>query len=272
MEKQRQPTYQRPIYMPAAVPDTEVTEPTAVPYNMIFKLKITPPDNSHNPDIRYGTGWLYRHNILVTAGHCVHESAGPMKSISVYTGQGELVATVTSEAKRFAASDEAQESEEALVDYGVILVDDLRGIGATGSHFDVQMLDDGELGERLLSLAGYPYSGGYRWGMIRGGDATPNDPPHTGRVFPSTDAGKTNFIYDLTTHTGQSGCPIWFRTPNGNFAVVGIHHGPCDSRLCKHQTDRNRATRITGSVRAGLERLVKTVSEMGKPQRLGLTP
>lgn len=200
----------------------QVTDTGSAPWNGNCQLFISLPDGSR----ARGTGWFLTPQVVVTAGHCVHEGDG-----GSFFSQVEVIPGMNGPARPFGsqivaatalrASTGWKEDGKIVDDYGVILLSTpFAGVTTT----PVQLLSDPELQAATLTLSGYPADKptGTQW-------------VHSG-VTSSVQPRRLHYMID--TYGGHSGSAVVTLTATGQIAV-GIHnYGGCP----------NKCTRITDEV------------------------
>lgn len=207
-----------------------VQDTTVFPYSAVCQLIIHLPGNRR----ARGTGWLMGPQLVVTAGHCVHEGEG-----GGYFESVEVIPAMNGATRPFGsqmASQNALRASSSWIsqgslagDYGAILLDRPfeSDSGASPGVFETAVRTDAELDGAMLELSGYPGDKAFGEQWI---DQDPVSSLQPGRIR-----------YYLDTYGGQSGSGS--RTLPDN-QVVGIHnYGSCP----------NKSTRITAEVKSVLD-------------------
>lgn len=193
------------------VPDTDLQ-----PWRMICALRIRGPGGTG----AIGTGWFIGPRTVVTAGHCLFSQTffgGWADSVEVIPGHnrlqngrvvkpfGSTVGRRMSVLDRWATSDD----REPDFDIGCIHLDE--PLGEQTGWFGFASLPPDELTAYLVNISGYPSDRG-------GGDE---------QYFASNriqHVGERRVFYDVDTHGGQSGAPVWVHEEEGSPPlVVAVH-------------------------------------------------
>lgn len=193
------------------VPDTDLH-----PWRMICALRIRGPGGTG----AIGTGWFIGPRTVVTAGHCVFSQTffgGWAESVEVIPGHnrtqngrvvkpfGSAVGRRMSVLDRWAQSDD----REPDFDIGCIHLDE--PLGEQTGWFGFAALPPDALVAHLVNISGYPSDRG-------GGDA---------QYFAANrilNVGERRVFYDVDTHGGQSGAPVWIHEEEGSPPlVVAVH-------------------------------------------------
>ncbi len=191
------------------------------PWCWICSLVVTTGDQRWG----LGTGWLVGPRTVITAGHCLHTRRGGwVRQVEVLVGRNEgarLSAHVSTDFRSVRGWTEEKSWE---YDYGAVILPE--PVRVSGS-FGCRVLPDGTLRQlRYAHVAGYP-----------------DDCPPPGALWGSsrslTEVQARGLLYPISTFTGQSGGPVFFKQGPERY-VVGIHTygGPL----------ANYATRITEDV------------------------
>ncbi|TGE03830.1 trypsin-like serine peptidase [Hymenobacter fodinae] len=202
-----------------------VNDTTVVPWKRICHLKIQAADGKNY----LGTGFFIGPRTILTAGHCVyiHGHGGWARQIVVTPGrndQAEPFKHYTSQAFRSVQGWVSNKSRN--YDYGVIQLARTDSISPNIGAFGFGQFPDDFLLNKRLNTAGYP------------GDKPAGTMWFNGRKAKGVTA--RTITYDMDTAGGQSGSPVWFKSPDGSRIVVGIHTNGA--------TSGNSATRITKPV------------------------
>jgi glutamyl endopeptidase len=187
---------------------TRVTVPKETPWRMICSLEIEAPLGNF-----VGTGWFVGPATLVTAGHCVFDSAqmgGWAKRITITPGrddENKPFGSIVSE--KFSTVDKWKNEQNPDFDMAAIHLD--KATGEQLGWFAVGALTDDELTGYMVNISGYPAEpgGGVQqwWSKNRIRQVRPR------RIF-----------YDVDTSGGQSGAPVYvYENENSPPIVVGIH-------------------------------------------------
>jgi len=185
-----------------------------------------------------GTGWLVAPNLVITAGHCVHDGAGGnyFKQVEVFPGaansvQGPITPFGSQTSTKLFAAKEWTGDGSIADDYGAILLEAgfKNADGKDPGVYDVAVVSDDVLKEAKLNMFGYPGDKpiGQMW--FAGGEIFRLEPA---RLF-----------YKIDTYGGMSGSAVMLTYSDGRRMVVGIHnYGGCP----------NKAARVTDKVMADL--------------------
>ena len=205
----------------------QITTTDQAPWNGICLLVITLPDGRK----AVGTGWFVSPQLVVTAGHCVHQGDGGdfFSSVEVIPGANGLVRPFGSKevaSSKLRASDPWIADGRVADDYGAILLPEpfVNGDGEGPSLFKISVATDLQLQQAMLALSGYPADKptGTQWSA----SGTPSQ----------VQANRIRYMID--TFGGHSGSPVNLLL-GSNSRVVGIHnYGGCP----------NKCTRITAAV------------------------
>ncbi len=206
----------------------QVSDTSVAPWNGNCQLIITMNDGGK----ARGTGWFMTPDLVVTAGHCVHEGPGGnfFQSIEVIPGMNGPTRPFSSQSldsTHLRASAGWSTTGAVIDDYGAIRLD-APFVGVTSTP--AAALSDGELGSMVLTLSGYPADlpTGTQWF-------------HSG---PATAIQARRLLYQIDTFGGHSGSAVTATTATGRVAV-GIHnYGGCP----------NKCSRITPEILANLNR------------------
>lgn len=96
---------------------------------------------------------------------------------------------------------------------------DLGKVISAQNHFQLSAFPAGTT--MSVSIAGYP-----------GGSVCDNcHMLFVGKGETSGAVHRSNFEYNVTTATGNSGGPVWYEKPNGKYALAGIHVAPSRARV-----------------------------------------
>ena len=206
----------------------QVTDTTKFPFRAIASLLITAKDGTQY----VGTGWFISPRTLITAGHCVYiknsgrpNRDGWVKSIQVMPGRNGSVlpfGSVTSQ--QFWTVKGWADSGDESYDYGAIIVS--TEVGSRVGWFGYGAFPDASLQGPVLNVTGYPAD--------KDGGATCW---HDSKQAFSLSSTKVH--YDIDTHGGQSGAPVYMIRNGKRFAVaVHAYGGPTT----------NSGTRISDAV------------------------
>ncbi|KQY27577.1 hypothetical protein ASD38_16855 [Caulobacter sp. Root487D2Y] len=189
---------------------------TAAPWRMVCALRIDTANGPFN-----GTGWLAGPRTVITAGHCLHNSAfasggggGWARRVTVIPGQswnkqpfGAVVSTT------FSCADPWLQTRDRAHDIGAVHLDDPVGERVGWMKYDA--LDPSALTRAAAVVSGYPeYAGSYEHLLVAKG---PVRASLDGRLY-----------YEIDTTDGQSGGPVWI----GDVAaptVVAVHGYEADA-------------------------------------------
>jgi glutamyl endopeptidase len=193
------------------VPDTDLN-----PWRKICALRIRGPGGTG----AIGTGWFIGPRTVVTAGHCVFSQTffgGWADAVEVIPGLnrlqnrslvrpfGSTVARRMSVLDRWAKSDD----REPDFDIGCIHLDE--PLGDETGWFGFASLPPDELVAFMVNISGYPSD-------LGGGDEQ-----HfaKNRIL---HVSERRIFYDVDTHGGQSGAPVWIHEEEGSPPlVVAVH-------------------------------------------------
>lgn len=185
-----------------------------------------------------GTGWLVAPNLVITAGHCVHDGAGGnfFEQVEVFPGaansaEGPVTPFGSQSSTKLFAAEGWRTNGSTAGDYGAILLDTgfENADGEAPGVYDVAIAPDELMNGAKLNMFGYPGDKpiGQMW--FAGGEIFRLDPA---RLF-----------YKIDTYRGMSGSAVMLTYSDGRRMAVGIHnYGGCP----------NKATRITDEVMADL--------------------
>jgi glutamyl endopeptidase len=187
---------------------TRVTDVQIAPWRMICCLEI---ESSFGGIM--GTGWFAGPRTLITAGHCVYDTAqmgGWAKSITITPGrddQNKPFDSIVSE--KFSTLDKWQGEQNPDFDIAAIHID--KPVGDDLGWFSVGALTDAELPGYMVNISGYPFDKGAGvqqwWAKNRIMQVRPR------RIF-----------YDVDTAGGQSGAPVFiYESETAPPIVVGVH-------------------------------------------------
>lgn len=205
-----------------SVPDDRmpVSNTTDFPYRCIAMLISYAPDGT----VWGGTGWFASPRVVVTAGHVVYfpKNGGWASQVEVYPGRnGGSSPYGSCVSNTFRSTRGWTEQQQMAADYGAVLLPDTTLVG----NFGYASLTDGELGNVLVNVYGYPGDkpDGTLWGNYR-------------QLVGVTEE---EIYYNISTYEGESGAPVFIKEGDHR-TVVGIHNygGPSS----------NWASRITDQV------------------------
>lgn len=187
---------------------TVVSNTRQPPWRMIAALRIHTPTGR----VYCGTGWLIGPQTLMTAGHCVyiHDEGGWPTAIEVLpalNGATEPYERLVSKPGSLHASKAWIDARERMADYGAITLP--KRLGDQLGWFGFGALADAQLKDATLNIAGYPVDR----------DNATRQYFHA-RVATKVEPRVIN--YDIDTHGGQSGSPVWVNQGEKRIAV-GIH-------------------------------------------------
>jgi V8-like Glu-specific endopeptidase len=186
-----------------------VAATAAYPWRCICALTITAADGSR----WLGTGWLAGPRCVITAGHCLYmpTRGGWVRQIAVAPGRnGAEQPYGVALASSFRSVRGWTYRQRPSHNYGAIILPPDRAFGNLLGHFGLLNLNDHDLRDREVNLAGYPSDKpeGTLWYAAQ-------------RLGPLT---ARSFEYPVPTLGGESGAPLW-RLQDGRRYVVGIHTG-----------------------------------------------
>lgn len=155
---------------------------------------------------------------IITAGHNLYQpkNGGFAVRVDIYPGRDRRRAPLGSfsvDAKALRVSDGWKYRQDPHEDYGAIFLSrqQSRNMPVSQYGFGYKILDDFDLHNRVVTIAGYPGDkpDGTMW--IAGG-----------RIKSVSQRGGKLLQYDTDTKGGQSGSPVW-TWDRYNWMVVGIH-------------------------------------------------
>ncbi|TVR93804.1 MAG: serine protease [Trueperaceae bacterium] len=193
------------------VPDTDLH-----PWRKICALRIRGPGGTG----AIGTGWFIGPRTVVTAGHCVFSQTffgGWADAVEVIPGQnrqqnGTLIRPFGSAVgRRMSVLDEWAKSDDREPDFDIGCIHLDEPLGDKTGWFGFASLPPNELAGFMVNISGYPSDRG-------GGDE---------QYFASNrilHVGERRVFYDVDTHGGQSGAPVWIQeADDAPPLVVAVH-------------------------------------------------
>jgi V8-like Glu-specific endopeptidase len=183
----------------------DVYDTKMLPFRTICLLYVTFPSGRSC----WGTGTMVSKNTVLTAGHCLYNSAegGHARAVSVWPGRkGGSVPYGRHEAKKIYVHKEYRASRSINYDYACIVLNTDVG-NTTGWLSMTTTMPTGSIGSYMVSTAGYPIPDKY--GQIMKGAAG---------IY--IGVGDRRISYVMDTEEGQSGSAI----RNSYDQIIGIHH------------------------------------------------
>lgn len=189
---------------------TRILETTLTPWRMVCALEIESEFGSNIP----GTGWLVGPSTVITAGHCVHalERGGWATKIKVTPGQNGADETPFGSFESDTLRCTETWRDDADPDYDVGCIHLPEPVGNTTGWFGTRAIDDAELMQWNLNLAGYPLTPGSGVEQLF----------HSNTVHKLTDR---RVYYQIDTTSGNSGGPVWIQADDSESPpfCVAIH-------------------------------------------------
>lgn len=191
-----------------------------VPFRQICFLDI----RSRNGQRMRGTGWLANEDTVITAGHCVFDRAGYVRSVGVFAGLDGSRNAASVRATRAFASPQWERSFDSALDYGALKL--AEPIGRQLGFFNIGVLSPRSAVSRIVNVAGYSADkpGRQLW-------------THADAVV---SANRNELFYRIDTYPGASGSPVVFINRGGEPFAIGIHN--------RGGSNSNMATRINNDL------------------------
>ena len=192
------------------VPDTEND-----PWRMVCALRMRGPGGTG----AIGTGWFIGPRTVITAGHCVFSRTffgGWAERVEVIPGlnrrrNGSSIKPFGSAyATRMSVLDAWESSDDRAPDFEVGCIHLDEPLGESTGWFGFAALTPDELEAYRVNISGYPADRG-------GGDEQYFAHDRILRV------GERRVSYDVDTHGGQSGAPVWIQEEGRPPLAVAIH-------------------------------------------------
>lgn len=206
-----------------------VVDPDQYPYRAVLALLLGWDTNDADDEINYfntGTGFLEGYDVMATCAHNFWKAdLGWVDDCRIYVRQdsGTYSETDYHHPKQWVCASAYTSDLNANYDWcAVTLWDDL---GSSNGWFG-KGWNGGQINNRSVTVSGYPYDAAtvpeYKWG-------------HQYKDYGTT-TDSTDYIirYDIDTHKGQSGSPVY----DSNYIVWAIHTRAYNSEL-------NEGNRIT---------------------------
>ncbi|MGF1465605.1 MAG: trypsin-like serine peptidase [Sandaracinaceae bacterium] len=208
------------------------------PWRMICSLQIEGPLGA-----AIGTGWLAGPRTVITAGHCVFhpQIGGWADRVVLRAGRDLSRAVVTLESSDFSTTTAWKNQLDPNFDYAAIHLTeaDAAAVERVG-WFCTALLGDAELQGRRVNVSGYPAD--------KGGTTQWHAAKQVLFVSPH------RLFYDVDTHGGQSGAPVWIQDdPDEVPRVVGIHAYGTGATPSQLGQEANSAPRINQDVFARIQ-------------------